>query len=74
MGEHLIQIFFAIKIKFDLFLKKSIEIGADFVATGHYCRKEEVIINGKKFKTFGWKRYHKRPKLFFMSGRSISIK
>jgi tRNA-uridine 2-sulfurtransferase len=36
------------EIKFDLFLKKAIEIGADFVATGHYCRKEEVIINGKK--------------------------
>jgi tRNA-specific 2-thiouridylase len=31
-----------------LFLKKAIEIGADFVATGHYCRKEEVIINGNK--------------------------
>lgn len=36
------------EIKFDLFLKKAIEIGADFVATGHYCRKEEVIINGSK--------------------------
>ena len=36
------------EIKFDLFLKKAIEIGADFVATGHYCRKEEVIINGNK--------------------------
>jgi len=36
------------EIKFDLFLKKAIELGADFVATGHYCRKEEVIINGNK--------------------------
>lgn len=36
------------EIKFDLFLKKAIEIGADFVATGHYCRKEEVIIKGNK--------------------------
>lgn len=36
------------EIKFDLFLKKAIELGADFVATGHYCRREEVIINGKK--------------------------
>ena len=36
------------EIKFDLFLKKAIEIGADFLATGHYCRKEEVIINGNK--------------------------
>jgi len=36
------------EIKFDLFLKKAIEIGADFVATGHYCRKEEEIIKGNK--------------------------
>jgi tRNA-uridine 2-sulfurtransferase len=36
------------EIKFDLFLKKAIELGADFVATGHYCKREEVIINGKK--------------------------
>ena len=36
------------EIKFDLFLKKAIELGADFVATGHYCRKEEVIIDGNK--------------------------
>ena len=36
------------EIKFDLFLKKALELGADFVATGHYCRKEEVIVNDKK--------------------------
>ncbi len=36
------------EIKFDLFLKKALELGADFVATGHYCIKEEVIINDKK--------------------------
>ena len=36
------------EIKFDLFLKKALELGADFVATGHYCRKEEVIVNEKK--------------------------
>ena len=36
------------EIKFDLFLKKALELGADFVATGHYCRKEEVIVNKKK--------------------------
>ncbi len=28
------------EIKFDLFLKKALEMGADYVATGHYCRKE----------------------------------
>lgn len=28
------------KIKFDAFLKYARELGADYVATGHYCRKE----------------------------------
>ena len=28
------------EVKFDLFLKKAMEIGADYVATGHYCRKK----------------------------------
>ncbi|MBI3237233.1 MAG: tRNA 2-thiouridine(34) synthase MnmA [Flavobacteriia bacterium] len=28
------------EIKFDVFLKAALELGADFVATGHYCRKE----------------------------------
>jgi len=36
------------EIKFDLFLKKALELGADYVATGHYCRKEEIIVNEKK--------------------------
>ena len=35
------------EIKFDVFMKIAIELGADFVATGHYCQKEESIINGK---------------------------
>ena len=35
------------EVKFDLFLKKAIEIGADFVATGHYCRKETIDVNGR---------------------------
>lgn len=29
------------EIKFDAFLKAAVELGADFVATGHYCRKIE---------------------------------
>lgn len=32
------------EIKFDAFLKKAIELGADYVATGHYCIKEENIL------------------------------
>ena len=35
------------EVKFDLFLNKAIEIGADFVATGHYCRKETINVNGE---------------------------
>ncbi len=28
------------EVKFDAFLKRALELGADFVATGHYCRKD----------------------------------
>ncbi len=35
------------EIKFDVFLKIALDLGADFVATGHYCRKGEAEINGK---------------------------
>lgn len=31
------------EIKFDLFLKTALELGADFVATGHYARKTSFI-------------------------------
>jgi len=34
------------EIKFDVFLKIAIELGADFVATGHYCRKGQLEIEG----------------------------
>jgi tRNA-specific 2-thiouridylase len=34
------------EIKFDVFLKIALELGADFVATGHYCRKGQVEIEG----------------------------
>jgi tRNA-specific 2-thiouridylase len=35
------------EIKFDVFMDIALDLGADFVATGHYCRKEEVIIDDK---------------------------
>ena len=35
------------EIKFDAFLKIALELGADFVATGHYCRKDEVFVSGE---------------------------
>lgn len=30
------------EIKFDVFLNAAVKLGADYVATGHYCRKEEI--------------------------------
>ncbi|MEL6917292.1 MAG: tRNA 2-thiouridine(34) synthase MnmA, partial [Bacteroidota bacterium] len=30
------------EIKFDVFLKIALQLGADYVATGHYCRKETI--------------------------------
>lgn len=35
------------EVKFDLFIKAAIEHGADYIATGHYCRKEEDVVGGK---------------------------
>lgn len=31
------------EVKFDLFLKKAMDLGADFVATGHYCQKKTTV-------------------------------
>ena len=35
------------EIKFDVFLKIALTLGADYVATGHYCQKEIVYIENK---------------------------
>lgn len=36
------------EIKFDVFLDAAIKLGADYVATGHYCRKGEIEKDGKQ--------------------------
>ena len=36
------------EIKFDVFLKIALDLGADYVATGHYCRKSEIDKDTKK--------------------------
>jgi len=36
------------EIKFDIFLNAAVKLGADYVATGHYARREEIEIDGKK--------------------------
>ncbi len=35
------------EIKFDVFLREALKLGADYVATGHYCRKSEEVVDGK---------------------------
>ena len=34
------------EIKFDVFMKIALQLGADFVATGHYCRKGIIEVDG----------------------------
>ena len=36
------------EIKFDVFLKIALELGADYVATGHYCRKGTLVQDNKE--------------------------
>ena len=35
------------EIKFEVFMKIALSLGADFVATGHYCQKTEIEKNGE---------------------------
>ena len=35
------------EIKFDVFMKIALSLGADYVATGHYCQKSEIEVDGK---------------------------
>ncbi len=35
------------EIKFDVFMKIALSLGADYVATGHYCRKGTIKNNGE---------------------------
>ena len=38
------------EIKFNIFLKIALSLGADYVATGHYCQKEEIETeNGTRY-------------------------
>ncbi|TCN68516.1 tRNA 2-thiouridine(34) synthase MnmA [Acetobacteroides hydrogenigenes] len=35
------------EIKFEAFLKAALDQGADYLATGHYCRKDTIDVDGK---------------------------
>ncbi|HNR73539.1 MAG: tRNA-specific 2-thiouridylase MnmA [Bacteroidetes bacterium OLB12] len=37
------------EIKFDVFLNAALKLGADYVATGHYCRRGEITKGGKTY-------------------------
>ncbi|MCF8373478.1 MAG: tRNA 2-thiouridine(34) synthase MnmA [Bacteroidales bacterium] len=37
------------EIKFDVFIDAARELGADKVATGHYCQKKEIEVDGKNY-------------------------
>ena len=37
------------EIKFDAFMKEAIKLGGDFVATGHYCRKDTIEKDGETY-------------------------
>lgn len=36
------------EIKFDVFMKIALSLGADYVATGHYCRKNTLQLEGQE--------------------------
>ena len=36
------------EIKFDVFMKIALSLGADYVATGHYCRKGTIVEGGEE--------------------------
>jgi len=53
------------EIKFDVFMDIALKLGADYVATGHYCRKGLDIINGEPvYKLLGGKDKNKDQSYF----------
>ena len=53
------------EIKFDVFMKMALDLGADYVATGHYCRKGIIEKGGKEvFQLFSGKDNNKDQSYF----------
>ena len=53
------------EIKFDVFLNAAVQLGADYVATGHYCRKEEIdTAEGKVYRLLAGKDGNKDQSYF----------
>lgn len=53
------------EIKFDVFMKIALSLGADYVATGHYARKEEITKDGQTiYRLMAGKDLHKDQSYF----------
>jgi tRNA-specific 2-thiouridylase len=48
-------------------MKIALSLGADFVATGHYCRKSETEVEGKKYKLKAGADNNKDQSYFYVS-------
>ena len=63
------------EIKFDLFLKSAIEIGAEAVATGHYCQKEELqTANGSIYRLLAGRDTNKDQSYFLCQLNQYQLK
>ncbi len=54
------------EIKFDVFLEAALKLGADFVATGHYCRKGEIEKDGEKIYQLLSGKDHNKDQSYFL--------
>lgn len=54
------------EIKFDSFAIEARKLGGDFVATGHYCRKEEIISQEKTIYRLLAGRDHNKDQSYFL--------
>jgi len=53
------------EVKFDVFMKMAMDLGADFVATGHYCRKAQFERDGQTiYQLLAGKDIHKDQSYF----------
>jgi tRNA-uridine 2-sulfurtransferase len=54
------------EIKFDSFAEEARKLGGDYVATGHYCRKDEITVEGNKIYRLLAGRDHNKDQSYFL--------
>lgn len=54
------------EIKFDVFMTIALSLGADYVATGHYCRKGEIEKNGNTIYRLLAGKDHNKDQSYFL--------